>query len=352
MSTDGAQTHPEGLHGPRGGTPAELSASKRFTPRNIAIQLTGFALSVALLVWVISQAIEPENREAWSKLREAGPFMIAGLAGVTVGNIAINGMIFHAVARPVRRFHPAYLIAVNALATLLATLPFKLGVFIRGLIHHRRDHMSFKLIVGWFAGVGALGVVTLVPIALLGLWRSSADVLWFVGAGVTLTVSHAGAIMVSRIAARQDSIRARTAARLSLGSWRFLRFPSATLGHAAWRIGDFVMLAARFYIAAKILGFEITPEQALLLGTTFFLISVSAPSGNLGVREAATVALAKAVGIEGSIAALAILVSFAELVTALALSLPAIAIIRPGRVIRRGHHPREERAGGGEGAAA
>jgi hypothetical protein len=324
-----------GLHGPRAGLPADLEASRRFTPRKVAVQLVGFSISLALLGWVIARSLDEESAQAWERLREADAWAVAIVVGATAGNIAVNGLIFHAIARPVRRMSPAYLIAVNALATLLATLPFKLGVLIRGLIHHRRDGMAFKEIVGWFTAVGGLGVATLVPIALLSLWRTSADAVWFVGAALTLVGTVGASVMLSRLAAPRDSAFSRLLARASLGSWRFLRHPSASIGHAVWRTIDIALLAARFYFTAQILGFELGPEQALILGTTFFLISVSAPSGNLGIREAATVAIAKAASIEGSIAPLAIIVSFAELLTALAMSAPALAIVRPDRLLRR-----------------
>ncbi len=320
-----------------------MEPRRRFTARNVALQCVGVAVSVGLMVWVVSRALTEENAAALERLRDAEVWVVGVLVLATVGNIAANGLIFHAVARPEFRLSPVYLVFLNALQTLLASLPFKLGVLIRGVIHHRRDGVPFRLIVGWFTAVGALGMATLVPIAVVGVLRVEADVVYGAAVLGVFVLAHVGAVVMSRLSARETA-SGRALARASLGSWRFLRHPSAVLGHAGWRALDLVFLSLRFYAGGLMVGVELLPQEALLLGTAFFFLSVTAPAGNIGIREAGTVGLAAALGVgEGAMAVLALVVSATEFGVAFVLSLPAVAVIGPRRVLGGRHGGTEAR---------
>jgi hypothetical protein len=315
--------------------PAQLRASGRYTPGKVAFQLVGLAVSIGLLVWLISLALSEENRAAWRNLAEASLLELSVLFGATLASIVFNGLIFWSLIRRHHRLSALELVAVNALSTLLASLPFKLGVLIRGLIHHRRDGLPFKFLIGWFAAVAVLGVAVFVPLAGLSLWRRDTDVAWWVGAVVVFVASHGVAMAVARHAQR-EGWAPRWLRRASLGAHGFLLAPGTLALHAAMRALDIVSLAGRFLAAAWVLGISFDAENAVLLGCTFFLLSVLAPTGNLGVREAGTTALAAAVGLDLSeIGALVLVVSATEVLVALVVSLPSAAFLRLDRILFR-----------------
>ena len=72
---------------------------------------------------------------------------------------------------PVQRLRTLDVVAVNAIATLLNYLPFKLSVISRIVIHNRRDGVPLGKIVGWLAAVGVGGVISFGPVALVSLWH-------------------------------------------------------------------------------------------------------------------------------------------------------------------------------------
>nr|HRJ50554.1 hypothetical protein [Phycisphaerales bacterium] len=53
--------------------------------RGVAIQVVGLAVGLALLGWCVSVALRPENRDQLGRLREAPPWMIAGVVGLSAG---------------------------------------------------------------------------------------------------------------------------------------------------------------------------------------------------------------------------------------------------------------------------
>jgi len=331
--SDAANASDRSLH--LRGLPAQLRAKRRFSPAKIAFQLLGLAVSIALLIWLISIALSDDNRQAWTNLADASPIQVAALFGATAASITFNGLIFWALARGRASVGPVELVAVNAICTLLASLPFKLGVLVRGLIHHRRDQLPFKFLIAWFATVAVLGMAVFVPLAGLSLWRGETDALWWAGAAAVFAVAHGAAFAVASFAQRQTQAAAYLR-KASLGAHRFLLKPSSLAWHALMRGLDIASLAGRFMAASWLLGFGLGVESAVLLGCTFFLLSVLAPTGNLGVREAGTTALAAAVGLDlDSIGMLVLIVSGAELLTAFVASLPAAVYVRLDRVLLR-----------------
>ena len=57
-----------------------------------------------------------------------------------------------------KRLGAIEIIAVNSLCTFLAVLPFKISVLARAAIHHKRDGVTFRQIVAWFAGITVMGL--------------------------------------------------------------------------------------------------------------------------------------------------------------------------------------------------
>lgn len=278
-----------------------------------AVQVVGFAIGLALLWWVVRGVFSPTNRDQLDRLRAAPPASVAALLGLAVATLAINGAAFQAAIHPVRRLRTLDLQAVNAVAALLAMLPFKLSVVFRVLVHHRRDRLPLLTIAAWFGALAAtMAAATLPPLG-ASLWRGRIDAWWIAvtsGGIALLTLALiAGARMFSdgpgwrgleramrrlplprAIRGTDDGARPGLLPRIHEGL-RMLAHPRAVVACIGLRLADAAVHATRFLVAASILGRDLPADKAVIAGTTYFLIGAAAPSGQLGAREAGTAAL-------------------------------------------------------------
>jgi len=332
---------------------SDESANPRSLAR-IVVQLVGFGLSLALLGWCVSLALSEENRQAFENLRSGSGVQAGGLIALSLGTIAVNGVAWWALMRPVRALDLGGVSAVNALATLLSYLPFKLSVMARVALHNRRDGVTIMRMGAWFAAFSAMVVVVVGPVVLVGLWRRSTDRVWWVGSVTLLMVAVAGLFVASRLfRGAEGTARVRAIAgvlRIGLLD-RFLRSNAyahlhdgftmtghgpAVLVAGAMRVADLVIQAARFYVAARILGVELGADAAVLLSVVYFAIGVASPFGVVGTREGGTTLIAGALaGGNEQLAAIALLVSGSEALAALAAGGVSVAFLRPWGLVGR-----------------
>lgn len=327
-----------GLH-PPGPALGSLEPPGRWSPVRIAMQSLGVLLALALLGWAIGLAFSDANRERLEQLKNPDPKVVAALLGLSALAVGISGLLFWVVARPERRVPLSSVSAANAIAMGLSLIPLKMGMVARVLIHHRRDGVAFKDIVGWVAAIAALSIVTLGPIAVAGAWRREIDALWWVvGVGGALA-GHALGIALGRAAASRPWL-----ARISLGSWRFVRHPSGVWPHALLRFSDLALLGCRFWLAASLAGVAMSPGEAALFLAVYLAFVVGSPFGRVGFAEMGVAGAAAAIGHEWeSLALVALTVTTAEAVASIALALIACAYIRPDRLIAPRRRARETR---------
>ena len=281
----------------------------------VVLQTVGFMIGVGLLVWVIMVAFSPANREQLAKLGDATPGQVLGLLALSSATITLNGLIFWALLAPERRLRVLDVVATNALATLLAYLPFKMGMISRVVVHTRRDRLPLLLVGAWVVAFAALLAATLAPALAVSLWRTGVDALWWIatigamalGVGSLALASwvFAGERGMARLHKLLDPVAFGPGRRL-LRSSRFaelhagfamLSHPWGVLGATGLRLMDVSVLAGRFLIAAAVLGVAMPWQDAVLLGLTFYMVGSLSPFGEMGAREAATIGLAKAIGI-------------------------------------------------------
>lgn len=316
----------------------ELPPRRRLSPRSIAIQIIGIAISIALLAWAITLLLSEDNRQNLQRLTEAPPTTLALLLAVTIASIALNGLIFWTTLKPIRSLPPLYLIAINALITFLAILPFKINLATRVLIHHRRDGIPFRDIIAWLAAGSALALLTLIPPFLATAWRGDIDPLWIATIITTITAGAIAAIVCGRIAADQATTPGKWLARLSLGSWRIVQHPRIVAAAIGLRAADIATLAARFIIAGAIIQQQPAWETAILYASAYFILSVITPAGSIGIREGGVLGLGSLAGQDlESLATITLIVSASELLIAAAIALPTAIIIRPDKLISRRH---------------
>lgn len=319
------------------GDEAELRR-RSFSGRTIVLQSLGLLVGVGLLAWVVSIALSPEHRGMLAALRSPPPWTIGVLGATSGASIVLNGLIFWQAARPIRRLPALHVVGVNAIATTLSPLPFKLGFLTRCVIHMRRDGLRLADLFAWFAGVAAVALAVIVPVACAGLWRRQVDGWWLaVVAAGPLACAGAG-VLVGRAAEGRPWLR-----RLSLGSWRSVREPGPVFAQVVLRIADLGVHSVRFHAAGAVAGVDLDPSQAALFGTTYFLLTAIAPAGTLGFTEMGTAGVAALVGTDpGQVGLIALIVTLAQTGTALALGIVSSAWVRPDRVLLGWKNDRKE----------
>jgi len=318
----------EGLHAP-GAALGSLEPPRRWSPARIAMQTLGALSAVGLLAWALSLAMSDKNRASLDALRQADAWRVALLFGLSAVSVGLSGLLFWVVAQPERRVPLSSTSAANAIAMGLGLVPLKMGMIARVLIHHRRDGVPFRDIVGWVAAIAALSIVSLAPLAGAGIWRRDLDALWWlVGVG-GMIAGHAIGIGLGRAAESRPVLQ-----RLSLGSWRFVRHPGGVVPHGLIRGCDLGLLGVRFWLAATMSGLALSMGDAMLFGVVYITLVVGSPFGRLGFAEMAVAGIAAALGYEYErLALVAVTVTAAEAVTSISLACAAFVYIRPDRLM-------------------
>ncbi len=323
------------------------------------VQVVGFAIGLALLAWCVRLAFSDQNRAQLDRLRDASAIDLAILLALSAASLAINGLIFWATLLPVRRLRPTDVLSVNALATFLNYLPFKAGAISRFVIHSRRDGLPLLTVTAWLAAVVIVLLAVMGPMVAASLWRGRLDAAWTVtvAAGVPLSYlivwrsarHFAGAAGLARIHAIAARLRLPVLRRLA-GSRVFhhlhagltmLADPRALAACFALRVLDTGVQALRFIVAAGILGRHVGVEGGVLFASTYFLVGVFSPAGNLGTREGATTGLARLLRVPGSdaFATIALLISAADMLVNLAGAALGLAWLRPHKLLARTSDP-------------
>ncbi len=339
--------------------PAPMRGGRRAIT-GLMVQVLGFAIGVALLVWCARKAFSPENRVRLERLWDASMMDVALLLGLSAALLAIDAAIFWVILRPVRRLDPIGVQATNAVATFLGLLPFKLGMLFRVASHQRRDGVALAVILVWFASFAVLMLTGLVPLVVAALVAKQINTVW-AGVVVGAMALLVGAIVVSaRLFAGE-----RGQARL-LGSFGrlgvFRRFLETKLWkqlHAAFdmlsdarvvsiavglRVLYVAVLAGQFFLASRMLREPMAPDRALMLASTYYVVGAASPAGQVGTREGATAWLAKELNLGdpggggggGVFAAIPLFVTSASVLVQLPLAGLGLLYLRPDRWWKRG----------------
>lgn len=265
---------------PAGGPPPGLPSGGR-----LALQLVGFALGLALVAWCVKGAIDGGD-EGWRRLREADPWLIAGLLATSIASQVANGALFWTTIRPVRRERFWVLQGVNFTSGLLNYAPIRIGMLSRFIYHLRVDRMPVLLLFAWF------GTVTIAMMAIMGaalgatLLHPELDAIWaglFVAPLVAMVLLLPALVTVPVLARPLDRFIPGAVPMLTHRGWM-----SAGL---ALRAFDLAMWAARVAIAARILGLELGSGDLLIIAVAALVVAMN-PLGRIGFREAAVTVLA------------------------------------------------------------
>lgn len=332
----------------------ETQAVRHPSIRNIIIQVVGFVISMALLVWCIRLAIKPENVDKIGKLWEAPLGTKASLLALSALILFCDGAKFWVVLKPIKKLGFWHVQAVNGIAALLIYAPFKLSIIWRFIVHNRRDSMPVLTIGAWIGAVGIILLGVLTPLIAVSIWRQQIDWIFVVAGVAGLVVMYLLTLLGAMLFAGQRGL-ARLNAMASVFKLAIINrlFASHAFAkaHAGFdmlaspltmgsgylcRISNLLLGAARFYLVAQLLGTPITIDTAVIASCTYFLVGVLSPSGSLGAREGATTGLASLLAVpgmeHGAFAPIAIFVSVLEIITHLCSAILGSFLIHPWKL--------------------
>ncbi len=315
------------------------------------VQVAGFIACMALLWWCVRAALSPANRDQLVRLADASASDLALLLLLSAGSVALNGLTFWIVLHPVRRLSPWHVQAVNATASMLSYAPAKLSIVYRAMVHTRRDGMPLLLVGAWLGATAVILLATFLPLAGVAAWRGRADGLFWTVAAALLAAAFAAIVASSRLFAGERGLnrirRIGAGVRLAmldrvLASARFARLHAAFdmlssptvvgLGLTI-RVADLMLQAARFLLAARMLGSEVGFDAAVAAACTYYVVGVVSPSGSLGARESAATGLTSLLATGGAhasaFAPVALVVSASEAVIFLVAGLTGMACTQP-----------------------
>lgn len=306
----------------------------------IAVQVGGFALSMAALYWCYRTATgNPQLRENWPKLLDLPFWLLGSMVATSMLTIVLAALVFTVVLRPVRRLSAADVTAVSGVCTLLGYLPFKLSLVFRIFWHNRRDGVPLLVVGGWFGAVAAVilaslaapvvaallvahdamlfGITTLVLVGVFGaLLYPAASIARFITAHINRKLPAALADKLHRLTAGLDMLHHPRSLAIAM----MLR--ALDLAGQSVRF----MLASHAAAAAGLLAQPLEPSQAAIAGSLFFLLQILAPTGVAGIREGGTVVVLSAIsgGLTAEqIAPVVLVVSAAELIGHILFAIPS-----------------------------
>ena len=299
--------------------PPLATMSAKNTARKIILQITGFALGVALIAWCVWGAAK--DPEGWQRLREASSTSLIGLLLCSLASIMISGLTFWIAARPVQTLGVQDQQWINALASMLNYAPVRIGMFVRAAYAIKVDHLRAVELVAWFASVAFTFVVALLAI-------TAGTLAWIQFGAWTFFPTLIIIAMLGGFSGRWCATLSMVQKRAQ-GLERLITNPTALWGSIALHILDLFFATGRVLLAIQILGLPLNLAQTCLISMASFAASLN-PLGRLGFREAAVALTAGALsigglaGIENKFQTLAVIESAGEALVAIPVGMLAL----------------------------
>lgn len=320
------------------------------------VQVAGFLIALGMLAWAGKLAVSGIGPEQIEHLRASAWYEVLGLVALGVATVVINGLIFALVIRPARRVPVLDVVSVNAIASLLAYLPFKLSLIFRTLVHNRRDGVPLLTIGAWLGAVGVLLMAVYGPMILVSGIVQTVGGFWLIACGLgvlggtllitVLARAGAGDAGLSRIERITRTLAGRRMARL-VRSDAFARLHAGLDMLASWLVAggnlllramDLLVHAGRFMLASSMLGAGLSIEEALLLGLVYSFLNAASPTGSLGIADLGTVGVAAWMGLgdgdPARFAGIALLVRASEVIAYLLSTALGVLWLGPVALVR------------------
>jgi hypothetical protein len=249
----------------------------------------------------------------------------------------LDALVFWVTLTPRRKLPIGEMLATNSIAVFLSILPFKLSMIVRSAIHVRRHKVALKELISWFITFGGVSMASILACAggaLLAsqIWPQPTLLGTTAIALALLLLAWLAIVGVGQLATR-SSIKALRF--MTLGTADLISSPTAVGAGLAIRAVDVATFAARFAIAAAILGVPMTIAQSAQLGSVYLLLQAGAPAGALGFAEAGTAGAGKLIGMSTQeVAGLALLTTAVRLAIAGICAAISWLWLRPDRLLR------------------
>jgi hypothetical protein len=286
------------------------------------MQIAGFALGLALLIWCIVGAARGGD---WSAVARAPLHLVLGLIVCTLTSLVANGTIFWLVIRPVQPLTWHHMLLLNVTTAVLNYAPIRAGLIARVAYHLKVDRMPVVIMGGWFAAIGYTTVIALGVVVVATLLKQYYELSWVSCIAIVIgQIVAMGFVTIGSITAAQMFMSPEFVQRVGRGMHRMLRQPVQLWGALVLRLVDIGAFMGRMWCAAAIIGLDqkLTGTQFALLGVTALVMTLF-PLGRVGYREAGVALVAPyLVGIDNIDAALkqlALLESAGEAIVAIPL---------------------------------
>lgn len=257
---------------PADSTPPDDRDLGLITPRKVIIQLTGFAVGIALLVWCINSAVK---QGGWDKLANADLRLVAGMLACTAASALLNGWIFWVTVRSVKHLRFGDMQWLNMASNFLNYAPIRLGAIGRVAYHVRVDGLGLLQIGAWFAIVSYTFFLTVGSCLVATLVHAEIDVWWF--------LIVAGQLVLGGAATRMGMGNSLLI-RHGRGIDRMLADRRALWSAIGLRVVDVAAYTGRMWIALIILDIDLPIAHAITLAIVALAAGLI-PFGRLGFRE-------------------------------------------------------------------
>lgn len=330
----------------------------------LALQGVAFLIGLGMMAWCVRVALSDDNREQLARLREATPGQVLLLLALSAGTLWINGLLFWITLRPVHKLRAADHVAINALCTFMAFLPFKLGTLTRVAINNRRDKVPLLTIGAWYGVMFAVMLAAYAPAMGASAWRGGLDGVWWLATlgGATLLCAcmvlvarrFTGEAGLARLHRLIDGVRLPVVSRLARTAHFDRMHTAATMaaspremaGGVVLRLLDLGVMSGRFVITGSIVGIAFGWEEAVLAASAYYIIGMLSPFGMLGARETGTAWMLGLIGLTAasgqsaeevarSVTVLTLFITGTESVVLVAGAAAGLVWLRPDKLFRQ-----------------
>lgn len=264
---------------------SQSNETRIMSPKKLVIQLLGFAVGLALLIWCIVGAA---GQGDWSAVANADPLLVLGLMGCTIVSLACNGATFWLVIRPIQKLRLRDMELLNLTAAVLNYAPIRAGLIARVAYNMRVDRLPLLVIGGWLAAIAYTMLLALGSVVVATLLKQTYDWSWWLWTiAIIAQLLVGGLLTIALINFAQSMLPGDLLNKLGKGMHNMLRQPAVLWGALGVRLIDIAAYFGRMTCAAAILGLDtkLTGSQIALLAITAMVMSLI-PLGRVGYREA------------------------------------------------------------------
>ena len=99
---------------------AKKKTTRFFTPQRVLLQMAGFSVGIALLVWVVQKAAANGQ---WEKVFHTDPKLFVALISFSLASTILNGSTFWITVQPIKRLQFWHMQWLNLTGNMLNYAP-------------------------------------------------------------------------------------------------------------------------------------------------------------------------------------------------------------------------------------